>query len=849
MIRRFTILFFLLTCCAPFRGSAQERPINYTWEDSIISSVEDGTIELYNNVVINFGETNLKAGYAKIYLNDHIVEASGYKDTLGNITQLPVFEDGGRIFYLSKIKYNWATEKAKIKGVFTQEGANFLNGDAVKKVDSNILFMKGTGFTTCSHEEPHFQIKTGKSKIILGERIITGPAHFEFFGIPTPLIIPYGYFPTNIEKPNIAGLLMPSFQNSPTQGLGLVNGGWYFPINDFINVELRGDIFLRGSWALNATTNYKKRYKYSGNFSYSYRNVRQGLKIYEPFGRYSQTKNFSIRWTHNQDQKAHPNRKFNARIYLQNPNFFKNAANAEDLTNGTMTTTNNTMNSSITYNQKLGRAYLTVSGNHSQNNGTQNFTTNLPKASFNVPRFFPFKTNDGKSQWYDKVGMNYSSVAEGRIKGNIATIAQDLDSIAGYDFRNVLTEYGQYGIKHSSSISTNSKLLKYITFNPSVNFTERWYFQQYEYAFDSLQNEGILIDTISGFKSVRDFGFNASINTKIYGTFLFSKGPIKAIRHMVTPRASINYRPDFGNEFWGYYQNFTDTLGDELYYNRYTGFIYGSPGRGSNGSISLNLDNNLEAKISVKGDTTERVNKVKILERFNLNTNYNLASHDGYNWNILRLTAQSSLFKKKLRLSYQGQFDPYSYNTEGERQPILAWRQNQGFLVHRSSQFSASTSLKSNRQKSREAITFNQGGGSFTKGDIDYFQYDGLVSMRQDWDIRLSYDLRYLTKAEAGDSLSNVPKFINEFTAHSISVSGNYRPTDNWSLNYKTGIDLTNYSIAFTNINAVRDLHCWEMKFTWVPFGAIRSYLVGINLKSNQFRQVKAQRRRTAVDF
>ncbi|MGA0246028.1 MAG: putative LPS assembly protein LptD [Schleiferiaceae bacterium] len=849
MVKRFTILLFLLTCCAPYYGSAQERPIDYTWEDSIVSSVEDGTVELYNNVFITFGETKLQAGYAKIYLKDHIVEASGYKDTLGNITQLPVFEDDGRTFYLSEIKYNWATEKAKIKGVFTQEGANFLNGDAVKKVDSNILFMEGTGFTTCSHEEPHFQIKTGKSKIVMGERIITGPAHFEFFGIPTPLIIPYGYFPTNIEKPNIAGLLMPSFQNSPTQGLGLVNGGWYFPINDFMNVELRGDIFLRGSWAINATTNYKKRYKYTGNFSYSYRNVKRGLKIYEPFGRYTQTKNFNIRWTHNQDPKAHPSRKFNARIDLQNPNFFRNAANAEDLMNGTMTTTNNTMNSSITYNQKLGRASLTVSGNHSQNNGTQNFTTNLPKASFNVPRFFPLKTNDGKSQWYDKVGMNYSSVAEARIKGNLGTITQDLDSTAGYDFSDVLSEYGQYGVKHTTSLSTNGKLLKYITFNPSANFTERWYFQQYDYAFDSLQNKGAVIDTVSGFKSVRDFGFNASMNTKIYGTFLFSKGPIKAIRHMVTPRASFNYRPDFGNEFWGYYQNFTDTLGNELYYNRYSGFIYGSPGRGSNGSISLNLDNNLEAKISARGDTTGKVNKVKILERFNLSTNYNLASQDGYNWNVLRLTAQSSLFKKKLRLSYQGQFDPYSYNAEGERQPILAWRQDQGFVVHRSSQFSASTSLKSNRQKSREAITLEQGAGSFTKGDIDFYQYDGLVSMRQDWDIRLNYDLRFLTKVEPGDSLSNAPLFINEFAAHSISVSGSYRPTDNWSLNYKTGVDLADRSIAFTNINAVRDLHCWEMKFTWVPFGSTRSYLVGINLKSQQFRQVKAQRRRTAVDF
>ncbi len=849
MVRRLTILLFLLTCCAPFSGSAQDRPITYTAEDSIVSNADEGTVELFNNVNIVFGETTLQAGYAKIYWKDQLVEAKGYKLPSGEMAQQPVFVESGKTFYLSEIRYNWSTEKAKIKALLTQEGENFLNGDAVKKVDSNTLYMAGTGFTTCSHEEPHFQIKTGKSKVVMGERIITGPAHFEFFGIPTPLVIPYGYFPTNIEKPDIAGLLMPSFQNSPTQGLGLVNGGWYFPINDYMNVELRGDIYLRGSWALAATTNYKKRYKYSGNFSYSFRNVKRGLKIYEPFGRYSESNNFSIKWSHNQDPKAHPTRKFNARINLQNPNFFKNAANAEDLMNGTMTTTNNTMNSSITYNQKFGRANLTVSGNHSQNNGTQSFTTNLPKASLNVPRFFPLKTNDGKSQWYDKVGMNYSSVAEGRVKGNLGTIATDLDSIAGYDFSDVLREYGQYGVKHTTSLSTNGKILKYITFNPSANYTERWYFQQYDYAFDSTLNKASVVDTINGFQAVRDFGVSASMNTKIYGTFQITKGPVKAVRHMITPRASLNYRPDFGDPFWGYYQNFVDTLDNQLYYNRYTGFLYGSPGRGSNGSISLNLDNNVEAKMVARGDTTGELTKVKLLERFNFSTNYNLAAQDGYNWNIVRLTAQSSLFNKKLRLSYQGQFDPYSYTEEGDRQPILAAREGQGLMVHRTSQFSASTSLKSNRDNRRDAVVPEQRGGSFTQGDIDYYRYDGLVPLRQDWDIRLNYDVRFITQVDAGEEGSDRPMFVNEFAAHSLSMSGSYRPTDNWSINYRTGIDFAERSIAFTNINAVRDLHCWEMRFTWVPFGSTRSYMVGINLKNQQFRQVKAQRRRTAIDF
>ena len=848
MFSRLKNLLFLLTCCAPFVGYAQDRPISYTAKDSIVSSMEEGVVELYNEVEITFGQTKLQAGYAKIYWKDQLVEARGYESPNGEWTQYPVFEEGGRTFYLKQIKYNWNTEKAQIKNLLTQEGQNFLNGDAVKKIDSNTLYMAGTGFTTCSHEEPHFQIKTGKSKVVMGERILTGPAHFEFFGIPTPLVIPYGYFPTNIEKPDIAGLLTPSFQNSPTQGLGFVNGGWYFPINDYMNLELRGDIYLRGSWALSATTNYKKRYKYSGNFSYSYRNVKRGIPLYQSFGRYTQSKNFSIKWTHNQDPKAHPTRKFNARINLQNPNFFNNAANAEDLMNGTMTTTNNTMNSSITYNQKFGRANLTVSGNHSQNNGTQDFTTNLPKASFNVPRFFPLKTNDGKSQWYDKLGMNYSSVAEGRLKGNLGIIGSDLDSTEGYDFSNVLQEYGQYGVKHTSSISTNGKLFKYITFNPSANYTERWYFQQYDYAFDSTFNKAFVADTLTGFNAVRDFGFNASMNTKIYGTFQFSRGPVKAVRHMVTPRATFNYRPDFGNDYWGYYQTFTDTLNNELYYNRYNGFIYGSPGRGSRGAINLALDNNLEAKVATRGDTTGATSKVKLLERFNLSTNYNLAAQDGYNWSMVRLRAQSSLFNRKVQLSYQGQFDPYSYTAQGERQTVLAIAAGQGLVNHRTSQFSMSTSLK-NTVKSREAVTFKNRGGDFTQGDIDYFTYEDLVPLRQDWSMRLNYDLRFLTQVEPAALGDDSPMFINQFTAHSLSISGSYRPTDNWSLSYRTGIDLAERSMAFTNINAVRDLHCWEMRFTWVPFGRTRSYMVGINLKNQQFRQVKAQRRRTAIDF
>ena len=313
-----SIALLFLTICATVRGTAQEGPIHLTAKDTVRTDLPTGTTELVNEVEILFEGARLTAGYAKVYWEEQRVEARGLRNANGQMEQLPVFEDDGRTYYLEQISYNWASQKAKIRSVLTQEGQNFLNGEEVKMVDSNTIFMAGTGFTTCSHAEPHFQIKTGKSKVQIGERIISGPAHLEFFGIPTPLVIPYGYFPINIKKPSISGLLMPSYQNSPTQGLGIVNGGWYFPINDFWDLSLRGDLYLRGSWSTTASANYKMRYKYSGNLALNYRFVKNGLKIYEPFGLYSTTRNFSIKWRHNQDPKAHPTRKFNANVNLQN---------------------------------------------------------------------------------------------------------------------------------------------------------------------------------------------------------------------------------------------------------------------------------------------------------------------------------------------------------------------------------------------------------------------------------------------------------------------------------------------------------------------------------------------------
>lgn len=841
---RTTLTIFLTFCCS-FLLNGQNGPVSYTAKDSVVHRVDLGKSMLYNQVVVKFNDVTLEAGYAEIDWNTNTVVAMGITDSAG-VSQMPVFKESDRTFYMEHIAYNWNSGKTKIKKVLTQEGGHYLNGKAMKMVDTNTIYMAGTGFTSCTHEEPHFQIVAGKSKIQTGERIITGPAHFEFMGIPTPLVIPYGYFPTNMEKPSITGLLMPSFQNNPVYGMGLINGGWYFNLGDHMDLALRGDLYLRGSWALSAKTQYATRYKYNGSLELSYRYNKTGLPIYDPFGKYNTSKNFSITWNHRQDQKAHPTRKFNASVNLKNPNFFKNGVSSQDLLAGTLTTTNNTMRSSITIDQKIGRANLNITTSHTQNNGTTAFTTELPKASLNVPRFFPLKTNDGKNQWYDKLGVNYSSTATSRIKGNIGTIQAKMDSLGYYGMDDVLGEYGQYGINHKVSMATSATILKYISFSPNMNFTERWYFQQYDYSFDPATNKATVQDTAAGFYAVRDFGFNASMGTKIYGVFDIKRGPLKAVRHMMSPNVSFNYRPDFGDEVWNYYQIIEDTLGVDQYYSRYHGFIYGTPGFGSNGQISFRLDNNIEAKLRGKRDSTLEGKKVKLLDKLNISTSYNLASTTGYNWNKVKVNANSTFFKGKLRVNYRGDFDPYGYDETGSRVPVLATAMHNSPLIHRTSTLNASMSLMGRKTQGR-VVEYENRGGAFTTGDIDYFNYPTNVYLRNDWDLSLNYNYALVTDVQAAET-GTVATFSHRASTHAIGIRGSYKPTDAWALTFNTGFDLNDMELAQTTITAVRDLHCWQMNITWIPVGAIQSYAIGISLKSPQFKQVQAKRTRQSLN-
>lgn len=444
-----------------------------------------------------------------------------------------------------------------------------------------------------------------------------------------------------------------------------------------------------------------------------------------------------------------------------------------------------------------------------------------------MQRIFPFeqKNRVGKAKWYERIGVNYAAATEARLATNYDSLRVGAERIS---------QQLQTGMNHNINVSTNERLFKFFSFSPSARFTSRWYPSKHTYSYQG--NDSLVTDTVSGFSMVNTFSASANVSTKVYGTFFFKKGKIRAIRHMMTPQVGFSYSPDFSNEFWGVYQQLEDSTGTTQYFDRFNGYLYGSAGRGVNGSVNMQLGNNLEAKIrSSKDSTGER--KIKILDRLNFGTSYNMAAKE-FNWAPLNVVAQSSVLKNKVQLTYQGVYDFYGFDTTQNKRVNISAREINGVLARNtSSNFSVNMRWQGNLGAERKKQNSSSPLG-LEEDDINYYSVSNYMDFSMPWSIGLQYNYQI--------SNTNLQSRIG---THALGVDVQFDPTPNWHLIVTTGYDLVRQEITYTNLNIVRDLHCWELRINWVPFGFQQSYMIGINIKANSFKDAKLERRRNLGDF
>ena len=783
---------------------ANNKNSNFSFEDEIIKDAKDSInidlknkkIFLYGNAKILYKDIKIEAGFIEIDWNTNLITAKPKLDTLGKKIQIPFFKEGEESFNAEEIKYNLKSKKGIIKQIKAKEGEGFILGDKVKKTENDILYLKNGDFTTCDHDKPHFSIRSKKIKVIPGEKIITGPAYLRLFNFPTPLALPFGYFPNNQKKST--GLIFPSYGESANLGFFLKEGGYYFTLSDKADLSIKGDIYSKGSWGLKSLFRYKQRYKYSGNFDLSYGNI---INSEKGFPDYSVKKDFFVRWNHKQDAKANPTLQFSANINAGSSTYHRNNTfNSNEYLS-------NTFQSSVNLSKRWEGKPFSLSANlrHNQNTQTKIVNLSLPDISFNMNRIFPFKNlgKKGKESWFHKIGVSYSSNLR-----NDVSIADSLlfskESIKS--FRN--------GIRHSIPISTSIKVLKYFTFSPRINYTERWYTNQINKSWNSTDST-IITDTLNKFTRAGEYNITAGLNTKIYGLVQFKKGKVKAIRHVITPNLSFSYKPDFSNSQYGYYKNVQSSTGNTEEYSIMQNGIFGSPSKGKQGNIILNISNILEAKLNSKKDTIKTTKKIKIFENLNVGSSYNIFA-DSLNLNDINLNARTR-FLDVIDFTFSSRYDPYVVN------------ENFTNNVNKFELFENGRLARFTNANTTVGLTISN--NTFKKKKEEEKEKNNKIS----WSFNANYSLNY-NKGYRSSEFSD--------TIQTLNFSGDLKISDKWKLNFQSGYDFDTKELTYSSINIYRDLHCWEMILNLIPLGYHRSYTFTIRVKAAILQDLKLERKR-----
>jgi lipopolysaccharide assembly outer membrane protein LptD (OstA) len=838
-------------------GSDIKAEVAYTAVDSLVFSLDGGTVELYGEAKINYEEIELTASYIRYEMDQNLVIAHGLPDSTGKMIGNPVFTDADNSFESKLLRYNFKTQKGYIEEVVTEQEGGYLHANQTKKQANGHIHLKNGKYTTCDLEHPHFYIAITKGISMPGDKIISGPAYLVLADVPLPLGIPFGFFPNS--KTKTSGILIPKYGEEQRRGFYLREGGYYFAMNDYVDLRITGDIYTNGTWGLRVGSNYKLNYKFSGNLNVKYFKNIEGYKNIE--GLYSVSKDYAIGWSHSQDSRANPTSSFRASVNLSSSSYDKNHTRN---INSVMT---NTKQSSISYTKAWPSSpfNLSASLNHSQNSNTNGVSLTLPKISFNMGRINPFKRKaaSGPKRWYEDIQLSYTSILENRIS--------TVDTLL---FTSAVWDDMQNGFKQTIPLSLSIKpfkktpMLQSFTLTPSINYNGMLYSRQtlkVISGYNEVDQGGVITykpvvkdSLINKFSYAQSLfpSFSSGLSPKIYGMYQFKgDGRLIAIRHVMTPTASFSYVPDMKAIQANYYRAVYDEVNMDTVqvYSIYEDQIYGTPTfNGASGSLSLSLRNNIEAKMRSKSDTVEAIEKVKLLDNLGFSTSLDLFHTDTLTpaWRPISFNGNTRIFKNKLNITFRGVLDPFGYDETRSRTRETYFSQTGKLLRLSSASISAGFSLQSKQDKGdkepdrpdkgRESQLNDPGLSSqdpmstYDPNREDY--YGDYVDFEIPWSLRVDYSFSY-----------NKPKDVSQ-VVQTLRASGDFSLSPNWKIGFNTGYDLDRKQFTTTNLSIYRDLHCWEMRISVVPFGTYRSYNFQINAKSSILSDLKYNKRKSWQD-
>ena len=831
--------------------SAIEVQVICSASDSSFRDMSQKKIFYFGNAEAKYDDIEITAACLEFDLENSTCRAYGVVDSLGKLQGRPVFKQGKTTFEAREMLYNFKTKKGIITKVWTEEQGGYLHGERVKRMDDNTINIRSGGYTTCDlKDHPHYQFKFTKAKVIPDDKIVTGPIYMTIADVPLPLALPFALIPNTKGKKS--GLILPTYGESANRGFYLENGGYYWAINDNYDLQILGDIYTRGSWGLKPTFRYNKRYKFNGNLALGFAVNKIGTK---GAADYQESTDFKIHWTHKQDPKAHPRNNFSADVNIVSSNF--NKYNAQTVTDQL----SNTFKSSIAYQTNFaGKVYLTVNAGHSQNTLTRQVTASLPELTLTVNTFYPLKNvgKGAKKRWYQNISMGYTMNGKAYINDVDTVLFRGIKDDFGGWARMFFRDYVQMGVSHRVPINATIKLFKHFSWTNSFTLNDYMYFKHIEQQWIDDEEAGHLqTDTIHTFSNLVDFSVSSNLTTKIYGMVNFAHGPIRAIRHVFTPTIGFTYRPNFGDPKWGVYGSYTDGNGNEKVYNKFPSALYGTPSQAQQGLLTYNFSNNLEIKVPSKSDTITGMKKIPILESFSISGNYDVTK-DSVNLSPVSVSGRTTLFKK-LGINFNSTWDPYAADSLGRRINRLEILDNNRLFRKTGSswRFSLSYSISQNDIKKlrgekgshdiRNEINENaRKSGMFDPDELNEIlgNPNAYIDWTTPWSLTFSYNLTYTTSLAYAAFMG----ISTNTYVHTLGLNGNINITPKWKVTFSTGWDFVNNKLTYTNISVYRDLHCWEMRFNWIPIGSYKSWNFTINVKAQALKDLKYEKKKDYRD-
>jgi len=819
-----------------------EHIVDYSAKDFTTFNQKKQKLYLFNEAEITYGDMNIKAGNIIIDYSKNEVYAKGITDSLGEYSQAPVFKQGSNVVEPDSILFNTKTQKALIYNSKTEQSGGTVIAEITKKENDSVYFIARGIYTTSEDlDDPEYYILLRKAKVVPGKKIVTGLANLFIYNVPTPLGLPFGFFPQSEKQ--TSGILFPTFGEQNQRGYFLQNGGYYFAINDYVDLSVLGDYYTNGSYGFRLESNYALRYKFRGNFAFRYENL---INSERGFPDYSKSTVYNLRWSHSQDGKSNPNSRFSASLNLGSSTFYRTSLNQVNSGNFL----NNTLSSSVSYSKSYPgdpQVNYSLTATHSQNTNTEQINMTLPTFQGSVGRIFPFAPKTGaKKGIIQNINFQYNIRGENRI--------QTTDSLF---FKKEMFRDAKAGFQHTIPLSTNFKVFKYFSLSASTNYNEVWTFKTIKKSFDQIENSTVT-ETINGFDSFRTYNFSTSLGTTIYGMFNFKregKTPkIQAIRHVMRPSISYNINPAFDK----FYETFEVVSADglttqDVEYSRFEEGIFGAPNKNFSSSMGISLSNNFEAKVKDKDSSATEAKKIILLNNLNFSTSYNFAG-DSLQWSPLRVSGGTQLFKNKMNINFGATLDPYALDNNNNK--IDKFNIDNGGSLFRLTSanltlnYSLSSKGKDSKDKNKEGIEENLRGGG---RDDDLFGLpDGTTTSRFDeedkkgnnekmsqfynfkipWSVRLAYAVNYSNSRRQ-----------NEISSHSLMFSGDIELSPKWSLGVSSGYDLKNQGFTYTQFRFERDLLSWRMNFSWVPFSSRASWYFFIGIKSSILKDLKYDKR------